>query len=146
MLAVETPSDLGGVGALIAENLAETGATVYALTRDGSKTVSSGVITKAVDYGSEDALAEALQSWPRDGVPDNPGAWLTAVAKRRAIDGWRRRERRDEHERSGIASSCSSSKLEASSSRGESAESRPALRFTDWRKSERSCVCVLALD
>lgn len=45
---------------------------------------------------AQDALAEALQSWPRDGVPDNPGAWLTAVAKRRAIDGWRRRERRDE--------------------------------------------------
>jgi RNA polymerase sigma factor (sigma-70 family) len=45
---------------------------------------------------AQDALAEALQTWPRDGVPDNPGAWLTAVAKRRAIDGWRRRERLDE--------------------------------------------------
>jgi len=45
---------------------------------------------------AQDALAEALQSWPRDGVPDNPGAWLTAVAKRRAIDGWRRRERLDD--------------------------------------------------
>ena len=44
---------------------------------------------------AQDALAEALQTWPRDGVPDNPGAWLTAVAKRRAIDGWRRRERLD---------------------------------------------------
>jgi RNA polymerase sigma factor (sigma-70 family) len=45
---------------------------------------------------AQDALAEALQTWPRDGIPDNPGAWLTAVAKRRAIDGWRRRERLDE--------------------------------------------------
>lgn len=45
---------------------------------------------------AQDALAEALRTWPRDGVPDNPGAWLTAVAKRRAIDGWRRRERLDE--------------------------------------------------
>lgn len=39
---------------------------------------------------AQDAVAEALATWPRDGVPRNPGAWLTAVAKRRAIDGWRR--------------------------------------------------------
>jgi predicted RNA polymerase sigma factor len=39
---------------------------------------------------AQDAVAEALVQWPRDGVPNNPGAWLTAVAKRRAIDGWRR--------------------------------------------------------
>lgn len=54
-----------------------------------------GDVAQAEDL-AQDALAEALQTWPRDGVPDNPGAWLTAVAKRRAIDGWRRRERRDE--------------------------------------------------
>lgn len=45
---------------------------------------------------AQDALAEALQQWPDAGVPVNPAAWLTAVAKRRAIDGWRRRERYDE--------------------------------------------------
>ena len=39
---------------------------------------------------AQDAVAEALAQWPRDGIPSNPGAWLTAVAKRRAIDGWRR--------------------------------------------------------
>ncbi|SDO30613.1 Predicted RNA polymerase sigma factor, contains C-terminal TPR domain [Microbacterium sp. ru370.1] len=39
---------------------------------------------------AQDAVAEALAQWPRDDVPANPGAWLTAVAKRRAIDGWRR--------------------------------------------------------
>lgn len=44
----------------------------------------------------QDAMAEALVSWPEQGTPRNPGAWLTAVAKRRAIDGWRRRERLDE--------------------------------------------------
>jgi len=32
-----------------------------------------------------------VASWPRTGIPDNPGAWLLSVAKRRAIDGWRRR-------------------------------------------------------
>lgn len=39
---------------------------------------------------AQDAVAEALAQWPRDGIPSNPGAWLTAVAKQRAIDGWRR--------------------------------------------------------
>jgi RNA polymerase sigma factor (sigma-70 family) len=42
---------------------------------------------------AQDALLEALAGWPRTGIPDNPGAWLLSVAKRRAIDGWRRRER-----------------------------------------------------
>jgi RNA polymerase sigma factor (sigma-70 family) len=39
---------------------------------------------------AQDALVAALEQWPRDGVPKNPGAWLTAIAKRRAIDTWRR--------------------------------------------------------
>lgn len=45
---------------------------------------------------SQDAVAEALVSWPEHGIPGNPGAWLTAVAKRRAIDAWRRRGRLDD--------------------------------------------------
>ena len=39
---------------------------------------------------AQDALVTALAEWPKSGVPDNPGAWLMAVAKRRAIDGLRR--------------------------------------------------------
>lgn len=39
---------------------------------------------------AQDALVTALAEWPRTGVPANPGAWLTAAAKRRAIDGFRR--------------------------------------------------------
>jgi RNA polymerase sigma factor (sigma-70 family) len=39
---------------------------------------------------AQDALVVALAEWPRTGVPDNPGAWLMAVAKRRAIDALRR--------------------------------------------------------
>src|SRR5436190_15008176 len=38
----------------------------------------------------QDALVEALTSWPMGGVPRNPGAWLTTVARRRAIDRLRR--------------------------------------------------------
>ncbi len=39
---------------------------------------------------AQDALVAALEKWPRDGVPDNPGAWLMATAKHRAIDHLRR--------------------------------------------------------
>ncbi|MCK9908284.1 RNA polymerase sigma factor [Microbacteriaceae bacterium K1510] len=39
---------------------------------------------------AQDALVTALAEWPKSGVPDNPGAWLMAAAKRRAIDGFRR--------------------------------------------------------
>jgi len=40
---------------------------------------------------AQDALVTALERWPESGVPDNPGAWLMAAAKRRAIDRLRRR-------------------------------------------------------
>ncbi|MFO1209933.1 MAG: DUF6596 domain-containing protein [Amaricoccus sp.] len=39
---------------------------------------------------AQDALVTALAEWPRTGVPDNPRAWLMAVARRRAVDGFRR--------------------------------------------------------
>jgi RNA polymerase sigma factor (sigma-70 family) len=39
---------------------------------------------------AQDALVTALAEWPKAGVPNNPGAWLMATAKRRAIDGLRR--------------------------------------------------------
>jgi RNA polymerase sigma factor (sigma-70 family) len=42
---------------------------------------------------AQDALVAALEWWPESGVPDNPGAWLMATAKRRAIDEWRRSRR-----------------------------------------------------
>ncbi|HEY2339981.1 MAG TPA: RNA polymerase sigma factor, partial [Steroidobacteraceae bacterium] len=40
---------------------------------------------------AQDALVTALEQWPRSGIPDNPGAWLMATAKHRAIDQLRRR-------------------------------------------------------
>jgi len=39
---------------------------------------------------TQDALVAALEAWPLSGVPDNPGAWLVATAKRRALDHLRR--------------------------------------------------------
>lgn len=65
---------------------AESARIVAALTR------STGDFAWAEDLAQE-ALVEALARWPVSGIPDNPGAWLMAVARRRTIDGWRRRER-----------------------------------------------------
>ncbi len=39
---------------------------------------------------AQDALVDALRQWPRDGAPHNPGAWLTTVGKRKAVDLFRR--------------------------------------------------------
>lgn len=44
---------------------------------------------------AQEALLDALTQWPDSGVPRNAGAWLTAVAKRKAIDQWRRQENLD---------------------------------------------------
>src|SRR5262249_37203327 len=41
----------------------------------------------------QDAVARALERWPAEGIPDNPGAWLTTVARRRSLDLVRRRKR-----------------------------------------------------
>jgi RNA polymerase sigma factor (sigma-70 family) len=45
---------------------------------------------------AQDALVAAMEQWPRDGVPDNAGAWLTAIAKRKAIDSMRHSAMADE--------------------------------------------------
>ncbi|HEY0952585.1 RNA polymerase sigma factor, partial [Nocardioides sp.] len=45
---------------------------------------------------AQEALAQALVTWPREGVPQNPAGWLLTVGKRRAIDAYRRRAALDE--------------------------------------------------
>ncbi|WP_282084800.1 RNA polymerase sigma factor [Streptomyces tendae] len=62
-----------------------------------SPRVIAGVARLVRDVGiaeelTQDALVAALEQWPRDGVPDNPGAWLMTTARRRAVDLIRRRE------------------------------------------------------
>ncbi|MDT4905789.1 MAG: hypothetical protein QOH52_3805, partial [Pseudonocardiales bacterium] len=58
-------------------------------------------LTRAVgDVGlaedlAQEALIDALTQWPSSGVPRNAGAWLTTVAKRKAIDHWRRQDNLD---------------------------------------------------
>ncbi len=58
----------------------------------------TGDVGAAEDLAHE-AFAEALETWPDAGVPRNPGAWLTTVAKRRAVDAWRRRATQDDRYR-----------------------------------------------
>ena len=72
--------------------------TVEAVWRGESARIVSALTRHTGDFSwaedlAQEALLEALARWPETGIPDNPGAWLLAVAKRRAIDGWRRRER-----------------------------------------------------
>jgi RNA polymerase sigma factor (sigma-70 family) len=64
----------------------------------GAVARATGDVALAEDVAQE-AVVEALDAWERGGVPDNPGAWLTTVAKRRALDSWRRRAKLDEHHR-----------------------------------------------
>jgi len=74
--------------------------TVDAVWRmEAAKIVAT--LTRAVgDVGfaedlAQEALVDALTQWPTSGVPRNAGAWLTTVAKRKAIDQWRRQENLD---------------------------------------------------
>lgn len=74
--------------------------TIEAVWRLESTTLVAALVRIVRDVGlaedlTQDALEAALAQWPESGVPSNPGAWLMAVAKRRAIDGFRRRERQD---------------------------------------------------
>lgn len=79
----------------------DTRRTVEAVWRIEGLRIVASVAKMTGDLGlaedvAQEALLEALGSWPRDGIPSNPGAWLTAVAKRRVIDAWRRREKLDD--------------------------------------------------
>lgn len=65
--------------------------------RESYSLVLAGLTKRVRDFdlaeeAIQDAYAEALRSWPDNGVPSNPAGWITAVARRRAIDRIRRRE------------------------------------------------------
>jgi RNA polymerase sigma factor (sigma-70 family) len=69
--------------------------TIEAVWRIESARVIAGLARLTRDVGlaedlAQEALVAALEQWPQSGVPDNPAAWLTATAKRRAIDLFRR--------------------------------------------------------
>ena len=74
---------------------AETHRTIDAVWRIESARLIAGLARIVRDVGlaeelAQDALVVALEKWPEAGVPDNPGAWLMATAKNRALDRLRR--------------------------------------------------------
>ena len=77
--------------------VAETHRTIDAVWRMESPRLIAGLARMLRDVGlaeefAQDALVAALESWPRSGVPDNPGAWLMTTAKHRALDRLRRNQ------------------------------------------------------
>ena len=69
--------------------------TIDAVWKIESAKLIAGLTRVVRDVGmaedlAQDALLAALEQWPKSGVPDNPGAWLMAIGKRRAIDVMRR--------------------------------------------------------
>lgn len=81
--------------------------TIDAIWRVESPKLIAGLARLVRDVGvaedlAQDALVVALEKWPEQGVPDNPGAWLMATARHRAIDHLRRGQRlRRKHEEIG---------------------------------------------
>ncbi len=80
--------------------VAATHRAIEAVWRIESARLIAGLARLVRDVGlaeelAQDALVAALERWPETGVPDNPGAWLMATAKHRAIDLFRRRETLD---------------------------------------------------
>src|SRR5256884_4176252 len=79
----------------VAMTATDTHRTIDALWRIESARLIAALARLVRDVGlaeelAQDALVTALEQWPRSGVPDNPGAWLMATAKHRAIDHLRR--------------------------------------------------------
>ena len=75
----------------------DAASSVSAVWRLESTRLVAGLARMTHDLGlaedlAQDALVAALEQWPVQGVPRNPGAWLMAVAKRRAVDHFRRAE------------------------------------------------------
>src|SRR3954463_16407770 len=73
----------------------ETHRVIDAVWRIESARLIAGLARIVRDVGlaeelAQDALVVALERWPETGVPENPGAWLMATAKHRAIDRLRR--------------------------------------------------------
>ncbi|WP_018330275.1 DUF6596 domain-containing protein [Actinomycetospora chiangmaiensis] len=73
----------------------DAGEVAAAVWRAESATIVGGLVRMVGDVGlaeelAQDALVAALEQWPAAGVPDAPAAWLTTVARRRAVDHLRR--------------------------------------------------------
>lgn len=77
--------------------VSDTRRSIDAVWRIESARLTAGLARVTRDLGlaedcAQDALVAALEQWPAQGVPDNPGAWLMSVGRRRAVDHFRRQE------------------------------------------------------
>jgi RNA polymerase sigma-70 factor (ECF subfamily) len=95
---VTGPEVAGDVGA---------SATLDRLVRSEGRAVLATLVrtTGRLDLAEDavhEAVVRALETWPRDGVPDHPRAWLTTVARNRAVDIVRRESRRDHKEEEAV--------------------------------------------
>ncbi|WP_462183777.1 RNA polymerase sigma factor [Frankia sp. AgKG'84/4] len=93
---MHSPDGLGGDG-----DVAAVRRTVEAVWRMSSARIVGALARYTGDFAlaedvAQEAVAEALVAWPRDGTPTNPTGWLLTTARRRAIDGFRRRAALDE--------------------------------------------------
>jgi RNA polymerase sigma-70 factor, ECF subfamily len=75
--------------------MSDVAGTIEAVWKTESTRLNAALARVTRDIGvaeelAQDALVTALERWPEEGIPENPGAWLMMAAKRRAIDGLRR--------------------------------------------------------
>ena len=132
---------------------ADTHGAIDAVWRIESARLIAGLARIVRDVGvaedlAADALVAALEQWPREGIPRNPGAWLMAAAKHRAIDHVRRSSMLDrKHGELGYAVEAgrpdTAAELDARRSTTTSATtccgwcSPPATRFSPPRRGSR---------
>ncbi|BCJ42123.1 hypothetical protein GCM10010168_64990 [Actinoplanes ianthinogenes] len=80
--------------------MSEVRAAVGVVWKRESARIVAALLRMVRDVGlaeelAQDALVAAMEQWPVDGIPDNPGAWLTTIARRKAVDHLRRSSRFD---------------------------------------------------
>ena len=110
-LTLEGPGYVRFAFATLVAGMADVRRAVESVFREESGKIIAGLIRQFGDFdvaeeAMQDAMVEALDHWSREGAPENPAAWITTAAKRKAIDRLRRSQtRRDYQEASGGSSS-----------------------------------------
>src|SRR2546427_8148124 len=84
--------------AAITENRSATDAALTAVFREETGRLTAALVRALGDFDLaeelvQEALLEAVEHWPKDGIPEKPGAWLLTTARRKAVDQFRRQAR-----------------------------------------------------
>src|SRR5438132_2258434 len=110
--------------AAITPNQPATNAALTTVFRDETGRLTAALVRALGDFDLaeelvQEALLEAVEHWPKEGIPDKPGAWLLTTARRKAIDQFRRQARYREK----------LARLEGASMRDDTAEGDDRLRL-----------------